>query len=98
MVPLDPTRRKHFEPDALGEDLLVPIFRKGKLLYRVPDSNRVRERVQEQLAMLHSGIKRFANPHQYPAGLELSLHDLKTQLIFEARGERPDRSSQPSGT
>ncbi len=35
--------------------------------------------------MLHGGIKRFLNPHQYPVGLELSLYDLKTELIFAAR-------------
>jgi nicotinate phosphoribosyltransferase len=37
--------------------------------------------------MLHPGIKRFVNPHQYAAGLELGLHDLKTQLVLKARGE-----------
>jgi hypothetical protein len=26
------------------------------------------------------------NPHQYPVGLERSLHDLKTKLVLEARG------------
>jgi len=28
------------------------------------------------------------NPHQYPVGLELSLHDLKTELVLRARGEK----------
>jgi nicotinate phosphoribosyltransferase len=37
--------------------------------------------------MLHPGIKRFANPHQYPVGLEASLHDVKTRLVLAARGE-----------
>lgn len=36
---------------------------------------------------LHSGIKRFENPHQYPAGLELTLHEFKTELILRARGK-----------
>jgi nicotinate phosphoribosyltransferase len=96
--PLDPTRRKHFGPDVPSEDLLVPIFRRGELVCRVPDSARARERVQAQLGMLHAGVKRFANPHQYPAGLELSLHDLKTQLIFQARGElRPPTVEKTPG-
>jgi nicotinate phosphoribosyltransferase len=47
----------------------------------------IRARAQEQLAMLHPGIKRFAHPHQYPAGLELGLHELKTRLILQARRE-----------
>ena len=39
-------------------------------------------------AMLHPGIKRFDNPHQYPAGLELTLHEFKTELILRPKGER----------
>ena len=37
--------------------------------------------------MLHPGIKRFDNPHQYPAGLESGLHELKTRLILAAKKE-----------
>jgi nicotinate phosphoribosyltransferase len=86
--PLDVTRRKHFESDSVHEDLLVPIFRQGKLVYQTPTLDEIRKRVQQQLQMLHPGIKRSVNPHQYPAGLELRLHELKTQLVRKARGER----------
>jgi nicotinate phosphoribosyltransferase len=85
--PLDVTRRKHFETDTAHEDLLLPIFRGGKLVYQTPTLDEIRKRVQQQLAMLHPGIKRSVNPHEYPAGLELRLHDLKTQLVLKARGE-----------
>ena len=86
--PLDPTRRKHIPTDTAAEDLLVPIFRKGRLVYQEPPLSETRERVREQLKMLHPGIKRFVNPHQYAAGLELGLHDMKTKLVLKARGER----------
>ena len=79
--PLDSTRRKHIAPNTPGEDLLVPIFRSGKLVYKDPGLDQTRKRVQQQLSMLHPGIKRFVNPHQYVAGLELGLHELKTRLI-----------------
>jgi nicotinate phosphoribosyltransferase len=85
--PLDITRRKHFSADSAYEDLLVPIFRRGKLVYEPPTLDEIRARVQQQLGMLHPGIKRSVNPHQYPAGLELALHDLKTKLVLKARGE-----------
>lgn len=85
--PLDLTRRKHFAPEAPQEDLLVPILRRGQLVYQRPSLEQVRQRVQQQLAMLHPGVKRFVNPHQYPAGLELGLHELKTNLVLAARGE-----------
>ncbi len=86
--PADPTRRKHFPRDAVSEDLLVPVLKKGDVVGEAPSLPAIRERAQNQIAMLHAGIKRFHNPHQYPAGLELQLHDLKTQLILHARGER----------
>jgi nicotinate phosphoribosyltransferase len=86
--PTDVTRRKHFAADAPHEDLLVPIFRGGKPVYKEPPLAEIRARTQMQLSNLHLGIKRFENPHQYPAGLELGLHDFKTELIWRAKGER----------
>jgi len=85
--PMDSTRRKHFAPNTPGEDLLVPVFRRGQQVYQPPPLDQVRQRAQKQMAMLHPGIKRFINPHQYPVGLEPGLHDLKTRLVLEARGE-----------
>jgi len=86
--PLDSTRRKHLPADTTYEDLLVPIFQQGKKVYHSPPLEEIRRRAQSQLAMFHSGVKRFVNPHQYPVGLELGLHDLKTELILRARGEK----------
>ena len=85
--PLDATRRKHLPPETAFEDLLVPIFRAGKLAYQAPALVEVRARVQTQIGMFHAGVKRFVNPHEYPVGLELGLHDLKMKLILHARGE-----------
>jgi nicotinate phosphoribosyltransferase len=86
--PLDPTRRKHLTPDTIFEDLLIPIFKHGQPVYQSPPLGEIRQRTQSQLAMFHPGVKRFVNPHQYPVGLELGLHDLKTELILRARGEK----------
>jgi nicotinate phosphoribosyltransferase len=86
--PADATRRKHFPASTKYEDLLVPILRRGKLVYDPPRLDDIRARAQKQLSMLYPGIKRLDNPHQYPAGLELSLHDFKTELILRAKGEK----------
>ena len=86
--PLDPTRWKRFAPGTLSEDLLVPVFRRGKQVYELPDLKQAQERTRQQLAMLAPGIKRSINPHQYPAGLEASLHEVKTQLVLKAREGR----------
>jgi nicotinate phosphoribosyltransferase len=85
--PLDATRRKQPARNATHEDLLVPIFRQGRLVYKSPPLESIRSRVQSQLHMFHGGVKRFVNPHEYPVGLELGLHKLKTRLILQARGE-----------
>jgi nicotinate phosphoribosyltransferase len=58
-------------------------------VYDVPSLEASRRRTQEQLAMFHDGVKRFVNPHQYPVGLELGLHERKTTLILKARGFEP---------
>lgn len=83
--PLDLTRRKRLPTTMPSEELLLPVFRGGRLVYRTTTLSEIRTRVQQQLGCLHPGIRRFVNPHQYPVGLELGLHELKTRLILEAR-------------
>lgn len=84
--PADATKRKRIPKTAGHEDLLVPIFRNGKLVYKQPGVEDIRQHVKEQERHLHAGIIRFVNPHIYPVGLEPGLHELKTRLILEARG------------
>ena len=84
--PIDATRRKHFPTNTPSEDLLVPLLRRGELVCELPGLETIRARAQQQLAQLNPAIKRFTNPHQYPAGLELGLHEMKTRLILRARG------------
>jgi nicotinate phosphoribosyltransferase len=83
--PEDSTRWKTIPQDAVSEELLVPVIRKGKPVYRSPPLPEIRARTLDQLSRFHDGIKRFLNPHQYPVGLEKRLHELKVQLILEAR-------------
>jgi nicotinate phosphoribosyltransferase len=84
--PNDMTRRKTIPANARHEDLLVPVFRAGQLVYASPLLTDVRRRTHEQIASLHPTITRFVNPHGYPVGLERNLHELKTELILKARG------------
>ncbi len=84
--PNDMARRKAIPEGAPYEDLLVPVLRGGELVYRVPPLHHVRERVRAQLRCLHPGIRRFVYPHQYPAGLERGLYELRQRLLMKARG------------
>lgn len=86
--PADPTRRRVQPADAAGEDLLVPIHRAGRLVYRQPALAEARERTRAQLRLFHPGVKRLDNPHEYPVGLEEGLHERKTALVLAARQRR----------
>ena len=83
--PLDATRRKTIPAGAESEDLLVPVFRGGKRVYEPPPLEQTRRRAQEQLAMFHAGVKRLVNPHRYPVGLEIGLHERKMEMIRRMR-------------
>lgn len=85
--PADPVRQRRVDVAATHEDLLVPITRGGKSLYTSPPLCAIRDRAARQLSALHTGIKRFENPHSYPAGIEQGLYNLRESLIREARGD-----------
>jgi nicotinate phosphoribosyltransferase len=83
--PADPTRRRELAAGLAGEDLLVPVFRRGERVYDPPPLAEARARTKAQLGRFHAGVKRFLNPHTFPVGLEKRLHDLRTRLVLEAR-------------
>jgi nicotinate phosphoribosyltransferase len=66
-------------------DLLVPVFRRGELVYRVPELRESRQRARDQLACLPDEVIRLSKPHRYDAGLEKSLHELRRTLIEQAQ-------------
>lgn len=79
--PLDVTRRKTIPASAQSFNLLVPVFERGELVYSIPSLQESRLYVKKQLEKFNSTIKRFINPHIYPAGLETSLHAMKMKQI-----------------
>ncbi len=85
--PQDQTRRKTIEKNTPFADLLEPVFRKGKRVYPKIDINEIREKTMTNLEKFHQGIKRFINPHRYPAGLEKSLFDKRTAMILSKRND-----------
>jgi nicotinate phosphoribosyltransferase len=84
--PADMTRRKPMAADTPSSELLEPVFRRGRRVGELLSLAEARQRVGEQLAGFHPGIKRFVYPHLYPVGLERRLHERKTELVLEARG------------
>jgi len=88
--PLDMTRRRAFPADYTYEDLLKPVFRKGRLVGPPERLEAARDRVVDELSRVHAGIKRFVNPHVYPVGLEESLFKMRSDLMLRLRNLPPD--------
>jgi len=63
--PIDISQRRTLPADAEGEDLLVPVFRRGRRVLELPGLESARRRCQDQLALLPMTVKRFVNPQTY---------------------------------
>ncbi len=86
--PKDATRRKQLEA-ADQQDLLVPVFRAGKIVAAQCALEAIRDRARSQLGSLHPGTLRFLNPHEYPVGLDVGLHEARERMIRQERATEP---------
>lgn len=68
-----------------AKELLVPIFRKGELVYQSPSLAEIAAYCDEQVALQWDEVKRFDNPHNYYVDLSQNLWDLKHDLLKEKR-------------
>jgi nicotinate phosphoribosyltransferase len=66
-------------------DLLVPIFRAGKLVYDAPGIETSRDHLRKQLSYVPPEILRLKDPRPYKVGLEKSLHELRSSLTARAK-------------
>ncbi|PRY90538.1 nicotinate phosphoribosyltransferase [Mongoliibacter ruber] len=84
--PNDPTKRKKININGLEKDnLLKPIFEKGKKVYLRPDIHQIRENAKRNLELFDKAHKRLVNPHIYPVGLEEGLYNLRTDLVLKMK-------------
>lgn len=81
----DPTRRKKLSRSAEAVDLLLPVLREGHVVAEKETFETIRNRRHQQLSNLHPTIRRLLNPHEYPVGLDIGLHELRDRMIHEAR-------------
>ena len=47
--------------------------------------------MQVSLQQLHPSVRRFMNPHEYPVGLDIGLHELRDSMILQARQDLMER-------
>src|SRR6516225_6551860 len=66
-------------------DLLVPIFRGGKVVYEAPRIEMSRDHLRNQLSSAPPEILRLNDPQPYKIGLERSLYELRSALIAHAK-------------
>jgi nicotinate phosphoribosyltransferase len=81
----DPTRRKKVLSQARATDLLVSVLRRGEIVGGAEDLTTIRKRASESIQKLHPTIRRLMNPHEYPVGLDIGLHELRNAMIHELR-------------
>jgi nicotinate phosphoribosyltransferase len=83
--PADALHMRAIEPAWRPEELVLPALRQGTRVSPSPALEDVRARAQAQIAGLHPAIRRLLNPHTYPVGLEMGLHERRRALVLERR-------------
>ena len=82
--PTIPHVSKIFHPKFSRQDLLIPIFREGRLVYSKPSLKKIQGNSRQNLEQLGSEFKRLKNPHIYHVGLSKQLMKTKRDLLKEA--------------
>ncbi len=84
----DPSHSLVIPKDGLFEDLLVPVFKKGKLVYNSPAIFDIQRLAKNELSRLAPNMKRLVNPQPYLAGLENATFEKKLSMIDQLRGTK----------
>lgn len=89
---IDDTKPYHlFDPNFVWKNkqiekyhvkpLLIPIFKKGKLIYDIPTLDEIRAYHKQEFNALWPAVIRLENPHEYYVDLSEKLWALKQDLI-----------------
>lgn len=78
--PISTWKTKRLE-NFKARELLVPIFKNGKLCYNLPKIDDIRDYCAKELDSLWDEVKRFENPHNYYVDLSQKLWDVKHSLL-----------------
>ena len=66
-----------------AKELMVPIFKNGELVYKLPTLPEIKAYCQQQIDTLWDEVKRFENPHNYYVDLSQKLWQIKYDLLRE---------------
>ena len=84
--PIETWKTKEFTNYTVKE-LLVPIYKDGKLVYNSPHISEIREYCLSQVETLWDEVKRFENPHRYYVDLSEKLWTVKQSLLRKKSGK-----------
>lgn len=79
------TWKRKLVHDFEAAELQVPIFKKGKCVYKSPDLKDIKKYCEEQVDKIWDEVKRFENPHEYYVDLSEKLWNIKYKLLSEHR-------------
>ncbi|MDR3624672.1 MAG: nicotinate phosphoribosyltransferase [Chlamydiales bacterium] len=68
-----------------GEDLLIPIFRKGVLVYKFPSLIEVQAKVRVELSRLPKEVLKLEEARSFPVKFEKNLEQLKESFTSHAK-------------
>jgi len=85
--PIKPWKNRFFE-HCTAKELQIPIFKKGKLVYKLPSIDEIAVYVKQQLrSEIWEEEQRFENPHNHYMDMTPELYEEKMNLLYEARTE-----------
>ena len=85
--PKAPWRRRSFE-NCTAKELQVPIFKNGKLVYKLPTLDEIRDYVKLQMGdQMWQEEQRFENPHVHFMDMTPSYYEMKMELLHKMQGE-----------
>ncbi len=81
--PSEPLRRRWLSGEF--ELLLTPVLRAGEPVGPMATLGEARAARLRDLALLDTACQRLLKPHEYPAGLEVSLHERRSEMIMATK-------------
>jgi len=78
------------DEDLEGERRLIQVFKDGRLVYRLPRLDEIREKARMELEKLPEQHKRIRNPEPYPVGVSDKIMELGRQLVRKLLSEKKD--------
>ena len=79
------TWKRRVMEDYTANELRVKVFEGGKLVYKLPTLEEIRERCRVSLGSIWEEVLRFENPHNYYVDLSEKLWKIKRDMLDNGR-------------